>query len=188
MKSTTVRGTPYTHYGPTGGGVNRDEGYRQGGGNADNTVQNQYREGGINTQANSRGTPAQYAHGNPDESSRTVSSDKYGKVQSNQQGNANDPSNTGAGVLLGSTGEDHSPPGASALDSPVPSSAPVFDPGYMVSENRAHLGSGNEKAATGGLLAAGGVMSRGMVQKSTPGGPEDELTTDDTLPAVGPAR
>lgn len=174
MARNSVRGTPYTHIGPAS-----NQGYREGGG-ASNTVADQYRGSGINTQANSRGTPAQYEHGNPADAQRVASQGPYGMVESNQQGNANSPQNNGSGVLLDGAG------GASTMDSPVPGGAPRFDPGFIAKENTAHLGSGNEMGARD-LINGGGVMSRGMVQKSTSAGAETELTADDTLPAVGPA-
>lgn len=187
MKSTSVRGTPYTHIGPGGQGGN--EGFRQGGGNADRTVQPQYQGSGLNTQANARGTPARYEHGNVDEFKRVVSSDKYGMVESNQQGNANNPNNNGDGVILDKMSMDYaSPANEPAEDSPVPGNAPIFDTGEIISVNQARLGSGvKSEHARDDLLGCGGVMSRGMVQKSTANGPEDELTEDDTLPGLAPA-
>lgn len=175
MARNSVRGTPITHLGPAAS----NSGYRQGGGNADRTVLPQYAEDGINTRTNARGTPAQYEHGNPADASRVASSGKYGMVESNQQGNANDPANNGSGGVLDGAGHELT------LDSPVPGRAPRFDPGFIPREDAAHLGSGNEMGARD-LINGGGVMSRGMVQKSTPNGPEDELTLDDTLPTVGP--
>lgn len=186
MKSSSVRGTPYTHI----ASPSANQGFRQGGGNADNTVAEQFRGGGINTQANTRGTPANYAHGNPDETRRVVSSDRYGKVESGSQGNANDPKNNGDGVVLDRMGKDYASPGAApSLDSPVPGNAPVFDTASILAENRAHLGSNMPEAASrDDILNLGGVLSRGMKGTSTSGGPETELTEDDTLPAVAPAR
>lgn len=176
MKSSSVRGTPFTKIGP--GGSN--QGFRQAGGNADNTVGSQYRGGGINTAPNERGTPAQYAHGNAADAKRTVSSDKYGKVLDPQAGNLNDPASNGPGVML------NGDPSKDMLDSPVPMKAPQFDEGWIEQENRAHLGTGNEEGMNS-LAAGSGVMSRGMKGTSTPGGAETELTDDDTLPAVGAA-
>lgn len=176
MARNSVRGTPYTHVkagNSEGQSASKPVGYK-------GTVGNQYGDDQIQT-GPSRGTPYNSHAGNGPESKRVVSSDKYGKVESNQQGNANDPASNGSGVVLDGASA------AGALDSPVPGNAPVFDPGYMETENRAHLGSGNEMGMRN-LLNGGGVMSRGMVGTSKPGAGEDELTTDDTLPAVGPAR
>lgn len=138
MARTSVRGTPYSK-----------------------TVQPQYQGGGINTAPNTSGTPYNSQRGNDDEARRVVSSDTYGKVMSNGQGNANDPSSNGSGVVLDGIGADASPPAASGLDSPVPRGAPVFNPASMDAENRAHLGSGNESAATGTMRSGDGVLARG---------------------------
>lgn len=186
MKSTTTRGTPYTHIGPSGS----NSGYRQSGGNADNTVGEQYRGSGINTQTNARGTPAQYEHGNPGDASRVASHDKYGMVESNEQGNANNPANNGSGVILDGAhyANGFSPHAETTLDSPIPRDAPRFDTGFIATEDAAHLGKGSHaERSREGLVAGGGVMSRGMLGTSTPGMPETALTDDDTLPAVGPA-
>jgi hypothetical protein len=186
MKSTTTRGTPYTHIGPSGS----NSGYREGGGNATNTVAEQYRGSGINTRENTRGTPAQYEHGNPGDASRVASHGKYGMVESNEQRNANDPANNGDGVILDgadSYARGFAPTDRPTMDSPVPRDAPVFDEGFIRKEDVAHLGRGAERNA-GDLLEAGGVMSRGMVGTSKASDTSElELTTDDTLPAVGPA-
>jgi hypothetical protein len=182
MARTVVRGTPYTSI-KAGNAEGRAPASPKG--SDGETSMEQYRGTGMST-AQGRGTPYRSEAGNGPESKRVVSADRYGKVMSNQQGDANDPMNTGPGVLLAGMGEDHSPPPAAALDSPVPGGAPVFDPGFMEIENREHLGSGNERA-TGGLVSVGGVMSRGMKGTSTPEGSETELTDDDTLPGVRPA-
>lgn len=50
-------------------------------------------------------------------------------------------------------------PDAPTLDSPVSRAAPRFDPGFVESEDKAHLDSGNERAADS-LAKGGGVMSR----------------------------
>jgi hypothetical protein len=175
MKSTSVRGTPFTKIGPSG-----NSGFRQGGGNADNTVGTQYRGSGINTAPNERGTPAQYAHGNPGDAMRVVSRDRYGKVIDDAAGDQANPAANGTGVIL------NGDPPRDMLDSPVPMKAPMFDEGFIAKEDRAHLGGGNEEGMRS-LIEGGGVMSRGMVGTSKPSGAEDELTTDDTLPSVAPA-
>lgn len=100
-----------------------------------------------------QGTPYTSTSGNSATASRVASSDTYGKVQSGNQGNAHDPASNGPGIVLNGA------PSASAMDSPVPSGAPKFDPSFMDSENRAHLGSGNE-SATGTLINSSGVMGR----------------------------
>jgi hypothetical protein len=132
MARMTVQGTPYSK-----------------------TVQPQYQGSGINTESNTSGTPAHSQAGNPATTRRVVSADTYGKVMSGAQGNANDPSNNGSGIVLDGA------KAAGAFDSPVPSGAPVFNPASMDAENRAHLGSGNESAANSTMTAGDGVLARG---------------------------
>ena len=189
MGRQVVRGTPFNSYGPNGGGPNANNGFRSGGGGGGNTVQPQYREGGINTKPAARGTPEQYKHGNVDQAQRQASSSPYGKVDSNGL-DMNDPKSNGSGVIFDgttNTGDGHNPPAAATLDSPVPSNAPVFDTGFIPIDARARMGSGNEGGANESLLTGSGVMSRGMIGTSTPGGAETELMQDDVLPSVGPA-
>jgi len=183
MARTVVRGTPYTH---VGSGSTRNEGHSPGAGGK--TVQPQYQGSGINTATNERGTPYTKQNGDSSEYSRTVSDGKYGMVESNGQGNANDPRNNGSGVVLdgASYANGFSPNAHPAMDSPVPMNAPRFEPGFISQEDAAHLGSGNESGREG-LVAGGGVMSRGMVGMSKSSQSEDFLTEDDTLPSTGPA-
>jgi hypothetical protein len=109
---------------------------------------------------------------------------------SGSQGNANDPSNTGSGVLLDSVSSDYEDPTIQpSMDSPVPGNAPMYQTSDITSVNQARLGSNMSPAhAKDDLLALGGVMSRGMegIDKSTD--TEDKLTRDDTLPGVAPRR
>lgn len=138
MARTVVRGTPMSK-----------------------TVQPQYEGSGINTGPNPGGAPYTSRTGNDDQFKRVVSSDTYGKVMSGSQGNANDPSSNGSGVVLDGVGADASPPAAGAFDSPVPGGAPAFNPASMDAENRAHLGSGNESAASSTMTSGDGVLARG---------------------------
>ena len=173
---TVVRGTPYSSV-----KVGNTEGQRAGSpsGADGQTSMSQYRGTGMST-TQARGTPYHSQGGNGPESKRVVSSDKYGKVTSNQQGDANNPASNGTGVSLDDARA------ARTLDSPVPSGAPEFDPGFIHKEDLAHLGSGNAGGAET-LVNSSGVMGRGMVGTSTPGGSEFELTDDDALPGVAPA-
>lgn len=182
---TVVRGTPYTH---TKAGNAEGQGSGNPKGSDGQTTLQPYRGTGMST-AQSAGTPYRSQTGNGPESRRVVSADTYGKVMSNHQGNANDPANTGSGVLLDSVASDYEDPTVSpAMDSPVPGSAPMFDTGQIVSVNEARLGSNMAPAhAKDDLLALNGVMSRGMQGTSTPTGAETELTDDDTLPSTAPA-
>jgi hypothetical protein len=181
MARNSVRGTPYTHISNT---AREGYGSTMGG----KTVQPQYQGSGINTRTNERGTPYNSQEGNSDEFKRVVSHDKYGMVESNEQGNANDPKNNGSGVVLDGAryANGFSPNAHPAMDSPVPTDAPRFDPGFIGAEDAAHLGSGNERGRNG-LVAGDGVMSRGMVGVSKNSQPETFLTEDDTLPSTGPA-
>lgn len=184
MARNSVRGTPYTHVKASnteGQSAGKLSGYT-------GTTGNQYGDDDIRTGA-SRGTPYQSRGGNGPESKRVASHGKYGEVQSNGQGDANNPKNNGSGIVLDSANSyerGFAPSNEPTLDSPVPRGAPHFDAGFIPGEDRAHLGSGNESGIKG-LAEAGGVMSRGMKGTSTPGGAETELTDDDTLPAVAPA-
>lgn len=184
MSRNTVRGTPYTHV-----KASNTEGQKAGKpGGYEGTVGRQYGDDEIQT-GPGRGTPYQSRGGNGPETRRVVSSDKYGKVETNAAGNMNDPATNGSGVILDgadSYSRGFSPGGEATLDSPIPRDAPRFDPGFISAEDEAHLGSGN-RSGTEGLLAGGGVMSRGMVGTSKSSGSETELTEDDTLPSTGPA-
>lgn len=184
MARTVVRGTPYTHI----ASPSANQGFSPS--TPGKTVQPQFQGGGINTQANTQGTPYNSGRGNPDETRRVVSSDKYGKVMSNSQGDANDPKNNGDGTVLDNMTVDYASASPQpTLDSPVPGGAPAFDVGEIIPVNKARLGSGMpDAAARDDLLNLGGVMSRGMLGTSKPGQPETALTDDDTLPAVGAAR
>lgn len=175
MARNSVRGTPYTHVkagNSEGQSASKPVGYK-------GTVGNQYGDDQIQT-GPSQGTPYNSHAGNGPESKRVVSQSKYGMVETNAAGNMSDPASNGAGVVLDGASA------AGALDSPVPGNAPVFDPGYMETENRAHLGSGNEMGLRD-LINGGGVMSRGMVGVSKSGQSETQMTTDDTLPSTAPA-
>lgn len=183
MARNSVRGTPYTHV-----KASNTEGQSAGTpGGYKGTVGDQYGDDDIQT-GPSRGTPYNSHGGNGPESKRVVSQAPYGMVESNEQGNANNPKNNGSGVVLDGAhyANGFSPHAHPAMDSPVPTNAPRFEPGFISSEDAAHLGSGNESGREG-LVAGGGVMSRGMVGVSKNDQPETFLTTDDTLPSTGPA-
>jgi hypothetical protein len=180
---TSIRGTPYIKLGGTeGGNAGKPQGYT-------GTVGAQYGRDIIDTRGQG-GTPYQSNNGNPATARRVVSADLYGKVMSNQQGNANDPSNTGSGVILDSVASDYEDPTIQpAMDSPVPGNAPLYQTSDIVSVNQARLGSNMSPAhAKDDLLALGGVMSRGMEGVDKSGDAEDSLTRDDTLPGVAPRR
>jgi hypothetical protein len=180
---TSIRGTPYIKLGGTeGGSAGKPAGYT-------GTVGPQYGRDIIDTRGQG-GTPYQSTNGNPATAKRVVSADLYGKVMSNQQGNANDPNNNGGGVVLDSVTTDYEDPAIQpAMDSPVPGSAPMYQTANIVSVNQARMGSNMSPAhAKDDLLALNGVMSRGMDNISKPGEAETELTDDDTLPGVAPRR
>ena len=178
MARTVVRGTPYTSR--SGG----NEGMRGGqpAGADGQTTMKQYRGTGMST-TQGPGTPYNSLTGNPADARRVVSSDKYGMVQSNAQGNANSPVNNGAGVLFDGTGGDYASPAHHAtMDSPVPGRAPATMEGEsIVTRNQIALGKGAPAAgARDDILALNGVLSRGMVQKtSTSDGDIAQLTRDD---------
>lgn len=183
MARSIVRGTPYTHV--KVGGL---EGARAGepkGADGQTTVK-QYRGTGMSTAQSSRGTEYHSVNGNPADARREVS--RSTNTESSDHGNQNDPASNGPTTLLdvGPLAGGSVAPLHATTDSPVPQNAPLFEPGWIAEEDRAHLGTGNERGAEG-LVAAGGVMSRGMVGTSKSGAGEEELTTDDTLPGVAPA-
>jgi hypothetical protein len=151
------------HVGPAGAFVGNREGFTPGTPQGTkSTVLPQFRGGGINTQPNEVGTPLQDVDGNPDEFSRTAEgTGRYGIVLGENGQDMNNPAANGSGVTFdgakASNGYTTRP--APTLDSPVPTNAPRFNPGFVPTEDRAHLGSGNESAADPDLRK-GGVMGR----------------------------
>lgn len=186
MARTIVRGTPYTKSSSAREGIAPGTPKGMDG----QTTPQQYRGTGMSTAQSARGTPYQSQAGNGPEARRVVSADRYGKVVSGSAGNLNDPKSNGDGVVLDSVSSDYEDPTIRpSLDSPVPGSAPMFQTSEILSVNQARLGKGMPAAAArDDILNLGGVMSRGMLGTSKPGAPETELTNDDTLPAVAPAR
>jgi hypothetical protein len=93
------------HVGPAGAIIGNREGYSPGTPqNTDSTVLPQYREGGINTAPNPRGTPLQSQLGNPNEFSRVAEgTGRYGKVISENGQDHNDPASNGSGVIFDGT-------------------------------------------------------------------------------------
>lgn len=186
MARNSVRGTPYHHVGT---GQTRSEGMRPGlpMGSDGETTMRQYRGTGMDTKQGP-GTPYRSERGNSDEFSRTV--EQSTNAESSDHGNQNDPASNGDGVVLDGAnryGNGFSPRAAPTLDSPVPGHAPVFDTGFVETEDKAHLGSGNAGGADD-LINGGGVMSRGMVGTSKSSDrDETELTHDDTLRGSTPA-
>jgi hypothetical protein len=184
-RGSVHRGTPYTKLGPTS-----NQGFREGGkpGGFEGTQPQGYgsEKGGYrDAHTTGHGTPYNSRHGNTDEAKRLVSRDPHGHVISENGINHNDPRANGAGVVLDGANRPangHAMAGAPLIDSPVPGHSPKFDPAFMDLENRQHLGSGNESAASENITAIGGVLSRGMVGTSKPSGPETELTKDDDFP------
>jgi hypothetical protein len=160
-KSKGVIGTPVNHVGPSGALIGNREGFTPGTPQGTkSTVLPQYRGGGINTQPNEVGTPLQDVDGNPDEFSRTAEgTGRYGKVISENGQDHADPASNGRGVMLdvGPLAGGSVPPVASTLDGPA--GGPKFEPGSIISEDRAHLGRGNDSAVDG-LVEGGGVMSK----------------------------
>lgn len=187
MARTSVRGTPYTHI-----KASNTEGQRPGipMGSDGQTSMQQFRGTGMST-TQSSGTPYRSEAGNGPETMRMVSSDRYGMVEDRSAGNLSDPKSNGDGVVLdGMTRDYASPPVHPALDSPVPSGAPVFMTDNIPRVNDMRNGVGIGAGPVQGrdnLLDCGGVMSRGMVGTSSSSGPETELTDDDVLPASAPA-
>lgn len=166
LSNSVVRGTPINHVGPAGAFIGGREGYSPGkpDGMA-GTVKEQFSADQRGYQTDPRsGTPYNSDLGNPDESRRVADgSGRYGVVLSENGHDHNNPASSGSGVILDgadSYGRGFQPPARETMDSPVPRHAPVFDPGFIPTEDKAHLGSGNEGAASDGLVKGGGVMSR----------------------------
>jgi hypothetical protein len=163
-KTKGVVGTPINHIDATRG----LEGTRSagepnrsaGGSTRGSTVTEQYRGGGINTKPNERGTPYHSQAGNPPNDGRVAEgTGRYGQVRSeNNQDHAN-PASNGRGVMLdvGSLAGGSVPRPAPMIDSPA--GGPKFEPGTIIAEDRAHLGTGNERAVDS-LVEGGGVLSR----------------------------
>lgn len=154
--------------------------------NMEGVIPKQYR----GDHAPGHGTPYRSEAGNGPEYSRTVSSDKYGKVDSPESGDQSNPKVNGNGVILDEMGraQGYTPRSRMTMDSPVPTDAPIFDTSTIRQENIAHLGRGkgvSEAMVNDDLDAIGGVMSRGIEGHSTPSGGEDELIEDDTLRNMG---
>lgn len=189
-KGATVRGTPY-HF--QGTGATRMQGVAPSDARKPSEmsgVVNRQFEGDQSRKVNPRsGTEYQSEVGNSDEFIREASHGPKGGVVLSENGiNMNEPRSNGNGVILdGITRESaYSARAAGAMDSPVPKGAPSFAGADMVAENRAHLGRGNERAASDVITEIGGVMSRGMIGTSTPSGGPDELLEDDVLRNLGP--
>src|SRR5579859_8013365 len=147
MRGSSVRGTPVHHVSNTA-----KEGIAPGTPKGmKGTSPEQYDSDRRGYQSDPRGgTPYHSDAGNGPETRRVVSHDRYGKVESNQQGNANDPVNNGSGVVLDGTNDysrGYMPRGEPTEDSPVPRHAAVFDAGFIHKEDEAHAGRGNEATA-----------------------------------------
>lgn len=154
------------------------------------TTPAQYRGTGMST-TQGPGTPYRSEAGNPANAKRVVSASDYGRVMSGGAGNLNDPNSNGTGVLLdGTGGADYASPNHRGYpESPVPGNAPATMEGdSIVTRNSIALGKGAPAAgARDDILALNGVLSRGMVQKTTSRDPSDaQLTRDDDFPG-GPA-
>jgi hypothetical protein len=187
MARTIVRGTPYSS--------NRagNEGVAPGmpKGMNGQTTPGQYRGTGMST-TQGPGTPYRSQAGNPADARRVVSADDYGKVITGPAGNMNDPASNGNGVLFDNTGViDYAPPGlVPTLDSPVPGNAPQTMEGHsIVTRNAIALGKGAPAAgARDDILALNGVLSRGMIQKTSSSDRNiAQLTEDDDPSSLPPA-
>jgi hypothetical protein len=164
-KGQVVRGTPVTHIGPSGAasiapGKPADmngttpQGY--------SSESKGYRD----TEFPNRGTEYQSDAGNPGDASRTAEgTGRYGMVLSENGQDHNNPASNGRGVILDRADDyntGYGPQDKPTMDSPVPRDAPVFDAGFIRTEDRAHMGRGSdaEGTASDDLMKVGGVMSR----------------------------
>jgi hypothetical protein len=177
------------HVGPSGAFVGNKEGFTPStpAGYSGKTVADQYRGDGVGIDTRplpGSGTPYQDSDGNPNEFKRTAEgTGRYGIVLGENGQNMNDPASNGSGTIFDGAKRENGymTRPAPTFDSPVPQKAPRLDPSFIPTEVRGRLGGGNESAAKDGLVAGGGVMSRGMVGTSKTSAGEDELTRDDTL-------
>lgn len=184
MKSTSVRGTPVRHITNTA-----REGIAPGTPKGMSGTVNKQFEGdqkGNRQEGVASGTPYTSKAGNSDEFMRRRPT--TGAIAADDQVGAdfNNPRSNGNGVILDGISRDsgYTPQPERAMDSPVPSDAPTFDPSFIRQENLAHLGQGQGASpaqAADEILNIGGVLSRGMRGTSSSSRPEDELTDDDRL-------
>ena len=128
MKSSSVRGTPYTHVTNT-----RSEGMMHGAKpkGMSGTVNKQFEgdQKGNRQVGIAQGTPYQSMDGNSDEFVRVRSRDKYGKVIDDAAGDQANHLNNGNGVILDGIAREmgYTPMAAATMDSPVMMGAPRFD-------------------------------------------------------------
>ena len=177
MKSTTVRGTPVNHYGPSAGGnTPGGEGFNPkakpaGYAGRAGTVMDQFegdQRGADQVRVQSGlpplGTPYQSQQGNPDETLHTRSSGRYG-VSTVNGADLND-AKFGNGVVFDGISEakDYTPWNQPAMDSPVPDGKQMPQPDSADQLNALRNGQGKEFGAReqipDQLLTVGGVMSR----------------------------
>ena len=189
MKSSSVRGTPYTRVSNT-----RTEGMMHGAKpkGMSGTVNKQFEgdQKGNRQVGVAQGTPYQSQDGNSDEFMRTRSNGKYGVVMDPAAGNLADPAANGNGTILDGMSREmgYTPMPAATMDSPVMTGAPHFDTRMIRAENLAHMGQGIGAAPSQSgddILAIGGVISRGMQGTSHKSGAETELAEDDDLRNLG---
>ena len=167
-KSKGIVGTPINHIGPSGASVGNKEGFTPGvpAGYSGKTVADQYRGDGVGIDTRplpGSGTPYQDRDGNVDEFSRTAEgTGRYGIVLGENGQDMNNPASNGSGTIFDGATRANGfipKPDKPTLDSPVPRTAPMFEPGFIPAEDRAHLGSGNESGVES-LVGGGGVMSK----------------------------
>jgi hypothetical protein len=144
------------------------------------------REEGIST-----GTPYQSQDGNGPETKVTRSHGLYGDVETPSAGNQASPTSNGNGVILDGIdrARDYTAKPRPAMDSPVPegSQKPQDNASIKLNEIRNGQGKywGADDAIEDNIVAAGGVLSRGMENVSRPGESETELLEDDYLRNLG---
>jgi hypothetical protein len=179
FKGSVHRGTPVNHIHSGGAGIRpaTPKGF-------DGTQPKQFeseKSGYRDEHATGHGTAYGSVAGNPGDA-RVASQGRYGVSPGAGGVDMNNPAANGKGVVLDGANEyanGYRPRDEKLIDSPVPTDAPVFDPSFIGTEDRAHAGSGNEGTARDNLLEIGGVMSRGQVGSSSRNGPENELLQDD---------
>jgi hypothetical protein len=164
-----VLGAGYGHInrvGPTGAFIGDSEGYSPGKPKGyTETVADQYNSRGVGIDTRvppQHGTPYNDVRGNPDEYRRVASQHRYGVVLGERGQDMNNPASNGDGVILDHMKVDYAnPKAAPTVDSPVRTTAPVFDTLEQVAINEARLGRGvKADHAIDDLIGCGGVMSQ----------------------------
>lgn len=189
MKSTSVRGTPFRSISADNGQGFLSPGAKPKG--MSGTVNKQFEgdQSGNRQEGISTGTPYNSSSVNDDTQKGTTS--KFGVVQSGGAGDQAQHDSNGNGVLFNgvSRARDYIATPAPGLDSPVPEGSQKPQDDASLKLNAIGNGAGNywgaDDTIEDSLVAAGGIMSRGMSGVSKPGESETSMLEDDYLTNLG---